>query len=82
MRALKVKQVGNVFAPWLPGKSGLDKALMKEDKLPTKALYLNTGDKKKSKYSPQKIHSSIEFGSKQFKSRLMWRDRVSLTAHQ
>ena len=26
-------------------------------------LYLNTGDKTKSKYSPQKIHSSIEFGS-------------------
>ena len=55
---------------------------MKEDKSPTKALYLNTGDKKKSKYSRQKIHSSSEFGSKQFKSRFMWRDRVSLTAHQ
>ena len=52
---------------------------MEEDKMPAKALYLNTGDKTKSKYSPQKIHSLIdliEFGSKQFKPRFMWHDRV------
>ena len=55
---------------------------MEEDKTPSKALYLNTGNKTKSKYSPQKIHSSIEFGSKQFKSHLMWRDWVLLTANQ
>ena len=40
---VKTKQVGNVFfAPWLPGKSDLGK----EDKTLTKALYLNTGDKR------------------------------------
>ena len=44
---------------------------MKEDKTPTNALYLNKGDKTTSKYSLQKIHSSIEFGSKQFKPRFM-----------
>ena len=49
---------------------------MEEDKMPAKALYLNTGDKTKSKYIPQKKHSSIEFGSKQFKSGFMWGDRV------
>ena len=51
VRALKTKQVGNVFS--LRGfqeKSGLGKVLMEEDKTPTKALYLNTGDKTKSKY--------------------------------
>ena len=51
---------------------------MGEDKTLAKAFYLNTGDKKKSKYSPQKIHSSTEFGSKQFKSRFIRRDRVWL----
>ena len=37
------------------------------------ANYLNTGDKTKSKYSPQKkkIHRSTEFGSTQFKSRFI-----------
>ena len=33
-------------------------------------------------HNPQKIYSSIEFGSKQFSSRFMWRDRVWLTAHR
>ena len=50
---------------------------MEEDKAPTKALYLNTGDKTKSKYSPQKIHSSNEFGSIQFKSCLGLIDSAS-----
>ena len=36
-------------------------------------IYIN---KTKSKYSSQKIHSSIEFGSRQFKSCFMWRDQV------
>ena len=51
VRALKTKQVGNVFS--LRGfqeKSGLGKVLMEEDKTPTKALYLNRGDKTKSNY--------------------------------
>ena len=64
-------------APSLPGKSGLGKVLKwKKIKHPPKALYLNTGNKMKSKYCSQKIPSSIESGSKQFKSRLMWCDWV------
>ena len=58
--ALKTKQVGNVFS--LSGcqeNPTLVKYSMEEDKTPTKALYLNTGDKTKSKYIPKNIHSSI-----------------------
>ena len=64
-------------APSLPGKSGLGKVFKwRKIKHPPKALYLNTGNKMKSKYCSQKIPSSIESGSKQFKSRLMWCDWV------
>ena len=48
---------------------------MEEGKTHTKALYLNTGDKTKMEIQPAKIHSSIEFESKQFKSHFMWCDQ-------
>ena len=46
---------------------------MEEDKTHTKAL--STGDKTKMEIQPAKIHSSIEFELKQFKSHFMWSDQ-------
>ena len=60
VRALKTKQAGNACSPRGCQENPTLVKYSNGDKIPTKALYLNTGDKTKSKYSPQKILSLIK----------------------
>ena len=60
VRTLKTRQVGNICSPRGCQENLTLVKCSNGDKMPTKALYLNTGDKTKSKYSPQKILSSIK----------------------